>query len=134
MDRVGAYNRRWKRCNRRLHPDSASQRQRQQDKRIEMPHAKILTMPVLVVLTTPFGCSPIIRDFSELYELDTNRYRLEARIGLRHLETDEVIRRQYAEERKLLCHKAKGHCDKDSKRLKVYSLGQQTQELRLLVR
>ena len=67
-----------------------------------------------------------LREVSELYELDTNRYRLEARIGLRHLETDEVIRRQYAEERKLLYHKAKEHCDKDSKRLKVYSLGQQT--------
>ena len=83
-------------------------------------------MLVLVILTTPFGCSPIIREVSELYELDTNRYRLEARIGLRHLETDEVIRRQYAEERKLLYHKAKEHCDKNSKRLKVYSLGQQT--------
>ena len=42
------------------------------------------------------------------------------------LETNDVIRRKYAEERKLLYHKAKEHCDKNSKRLKVYSLGQQT--------
>lgn len=90
-----------------------------------MPHAKILTMLVLVVLSTP-GCLRDLREVSELYELDTNRYRLEAIIGMENLDTNDVVKRKYAEERKLLYHKAKEHCDKNSKRLKVYSLGQQT--------
>lgn len=45
-----------------------------------------------------------MRDVSELYELDTNRYRLEARVGYQHVETQKVVQRQYGEERKLLYH------------------------------
>ena len=90
-----------------------------------MMHAKILTILGLVILTTPLGCAPKVlkNSLSELYELDTNRYRLETEI----LKMDIMnnIWREYGEERKLLYHKAKEHCDKNSKRLKVYSLGQQ---------
>ena len=69
---------------------------------------------------------------SGLYELDTNRYRLEAIAGTQigpfgiFPDSDTIYERDYGEERKLLYHKAKEHCDKNSKRLKVYSLGQQT--------
>lgn len=76
----------------------------------------------LIMTGTLGGCvRGDIREVSDLYEMDTNRYRLEAKIEVGHYQY-----RQYGEERKLLYAKAKGHCEKDGKSLKVYSLGQQT--------
>ena len=94
-----------------------------------MTHVKLLTLFLLILVSSLGGCGGYdIREVSDLYELDTNRYRLEARIGLKFEEGSHayVIKRQYPEERTLLYAKAKGHCEKDGKKLKVYSLGQQT--------
>ena len=89
-----------------------------------MTHVKLLTLVVLLILVSSLGgCVSYEKKFSDLYELDTNRYRLEGKV-----EGSDGLGfwRVYAEERKLLYTKAKGHCEKDGKRLKVYSLGQQT--------
>ena len=91
-----------------------------------MTHVKLLTLVVLLILVSPLGgCWLDMREVSDLYELDTNRYRLEARIGGKDIYGEAQVR-EYAEERKVLYTKAKGHCEKDGKSLKVYSLGQQT--------